>query len=385
MLSKNLRLLATPALTTAVVTTVLPVWALDVDQPLSIGGTLAATGQCQSVSTRLPAEGGGAALNRLDDECRGGLPIQFEISYHPDDANEFFVKLGFATEDGLNQVSPWNLTPWAADMAGDVQRINGRDRDYLLTAYYKYTWTFRNESTLGASIGIIDATDYIDGNEYANDEYTQFMNEVFVNSGSYNLGSYDAGAVLAWEHGEWTLTGLGMNVGENDTGDNYNFWGLEVGYNPRTTLGSGNYRLLATGTSTAFSDLAGRKQERLLGYGLSFDQAFGETVGAFLRVSWQQENAAVDYRSLYSGGFNCGGRGWNRDDDNIGIGYAYLDGGNRNIDSSQIVEAYYRAALNEYLALTADVQYMRDDLSTRVLGQEDPQGWLFGLRLVAEF
>ena len=82
----------------------------------------------------------------------------------------------------------------------------------------------------------------------------------------------------------------------------------------------------------------------------------------------------MNYRSLYSGGFNCGGRGWNRDDDNIGIGYAYLDSGNRNIDSSQIVEAYYRAALNEYLALTADVQYMKDDLSTRVPGQEDPQG-----------
>jgi len=62
---------------------------------------------------------------------------------------------------------------------------------------------------------------------------------------------------LSWEHGEWTLTGLGMNVGENDTGDNYNFWGLEVGYYPRTTLGSGNYRLLVTGTSTAFPDSAG--------------------------------------------------------------------------------------------------------------------------------
>jgi|GEM_PF-5789264 len=75
MLSKDLRLLATPVLNTVAVTAVLPVWALDVDQPLSIGGTLAATGQCQSVSARLPAEGDGAALNRFDDECRGGLPI----------------------------------------------------------------------------------------------------------------------------------------------------------------------------------------------------------------------------------------------------------------------------------------------------------------------
>jgi len=385
MKSRYFSLTATSVLTAAVVTLALPARALDIGERLSVGGIIAAAGQCQSVSARLPSEDSGTSLDPFDDECRGGMPIQFEISHRPNAANEFFFKLAFATANGLNEASPWKLAPWGADLEDDIQDINGRNRDYLLTAWYKHTHTFGNKDTLGASIGIIDATDYIDGNEYANDEFVQFMNEVFVNSGSYNLGSYDAGAVLAWEHGEWTLTGMGMNIGENDHGNNYNFWGVEAGYHPRTAMGAGNYRLLVTGSPASFLDPAGKEEERLLGYGLSFDQAFGEVIGVFLRVSQQQEDAAADHRSLYAGGFNFDGSGWNRDDDNIGIGYAYLDGGNQNIKNSQVFEAYYRTVLNEHLALTADVQYMRDDIIETASLQENPEGWIFGLRLTAEF
>lgn len=108
-------------------------------------------------------------------------------------------------------------------------------------------------------------------------------------------------------------------------------------------------------------------------------------MGAFLRVSWQQDTSAVDYKPLYSGGFNFNGNGWNRDDDNIGIGYAYLNGGNQNVDQSQVIEAYYRAVLNEHAAITADVQYIKDDLLKADPRQEDPKGWIFGLRLTTEF
>ena len=364
---------------------ILPARAMDLSEQLSIGGILAAGGQCQSISARLPSADDGMPLDIFDNECRGGMPIQLEISYRPNEAHEFFANLGFAAANGLNQVSPWNLAPWAVDLEDDVKDINGRNRDYLLTAWYKYTHPFEDGNTLGASVGIIDATDYIDGNQYANDEFTQFMNEAFVNSGSYNLGSYDTGAALEWGYGKWTLTGLGMNIGENDDGDNYNFWGVEVGYHPQTALGAGNYRFTLTGTSSRFLDPVGEQQKSLFSYGLSFDQAFGEVVGAFLRVSQQQEDAAVDYNSLYSGGLNLDGSGWNRDDDNIGIGYAYLDGGNRNIDQSQVIEAYYRAVLDKHVAITADIQYMQDELLKAGPGQEDPKGWIFGLRLTAEF
>jgi len=360
-------------------TEALPSQVFDINDKLSIGGILASTGQCQGVSAKTNS------MDEFNDECRGAMPFQLEIRYHPNNYNEFFFKLGFAVGNGLNQASSWTLAPWAADLEDDLEDINGRNRDHLLTVWYKYTHSFQNKGTLGASIGIIDATDYIDGNEYANDELAQFMNEGFVNSGGYNLGSYDAGAALEWELGDWTLTGLGMNIGENDDGNNYNFWGAEVGYHPETAMGPGNYRLTVTGTSAKFSNATGAQKERLLGYGLSFDQAFGKVVGGFLRFSWQQEDAAIDYEAQYSGGLNFSGSGWGRKEDNIGIGYAYLDGGNGDIDNTQVFEAYYRSVLNEHMALTADVQHMKDDLEKIDPRQNNPSGWLFGLRFTAEF
>ncbi|MGB5831017.1 MAG: carbohydrate porin [Thiohalocapsa sp.] len=354
---------------------------------MSINGLLAATGQCQDVSARLPAESydDDGAMDSFDNQCRGGMPIQLEASFSPDDRNEFFIKFGFAVDNGLNTVSPWVLAPWAADLEDDVQDINGTGRDYLLAAWYRHRFSLGDDSNLGATFGILDSTDYLDGNAYANDEYTQFMNEAFVNSGSYNLPSYDAGAALELAHGPWSINALGMNIGENDDGNNYNFWGVQGGYEARTGLGTGNYRLLLVGTSNAFIDPEGTNEEALLAWGLSFDQELGDVLGAFLRLTWQQDEAAVDYKALYSGGLNLSGSAWGREPDNIGIGYAYLAGGNLDFDHTQVVEAYYRLGLNDFLGLTADVQYMKDQRTEVDPLQEDPEGWIFGLRLTAEF
>lgn len=79
------------------------------------------------------------------------------------------------------------------------------------------------------------------------------------------------------------------------------------------------------------------------------------------------------------------GNTWGREADTIGVAYAYLDGGNLDIEHSQVVEVYYRLAINDYLGLTADVQYLDDDLAKADPDQENPGGWAFGVRLTAEF
>lgn len=345
--------------------------AYDVNENLSIGATLAGAAQCQNVSGDSDAT----------DGCRGAVPFQLEVSLRPNEANELFVMLGFAAGNGLNPSSPFVLAPWAADLEDDVKDINGRNRDYLLAAWYRHTFTFADQSTLGASFGILDSTNYLDGNEYANDEYSQFMNEAFVNSGSHGLPSYDTGAALEWQSGPWSASALVMNVGENDDGNHYNFWGVQAAYQAETAIGTGNYRVILAGASEEFLDPDGAKKERPLGWGLSFDQAFGEVVGGFLRLAWQRDDAAVDYEALYSGGLNFKGSGWGREDDNVGLGYAYLKGGNLDLDRTHVVEAYYRLGLSEHLALTADVQYLRDEYDD---GSE-VKGWVIGMRAVAAF
>ena len=100
-----------------------------------------------------------------------------------------------------------------------------------------------------------------------------------------------------------------------------------------------------------------------------------------LAIGWQDDEAAVNYERIWSGGIDINGGPWHRPDDNIGLGYAYLDGGNMDIDRSQVAEGYYRFAINRHLALSADVQYMKDDIQN----QDGPEGFICGLRFTAEF
>ena len=356
-----------------------PVHALDVTDNFSVGGVLSGSVQCQSLSDE--------GTQDANDECQGAMPLQPEFHLRLTENDEFFMKLGFAAGNGLNSSdnrnrSPFTLATWAADLEDDVEDINGRNRDYLLTGWYKHTFRFE-ESSLGATFGFIDSTDYLDENAYANDEYTQFMNEIFINSTQAFLPSYDGGGAVEWEAGRWSVRGVAMNIGKNDDDNEYNFLGAMVGYRADNSWGEGNYRLTLAATSEEFLNPSGEEEENLLAAVLSFDQQLGGHWGAFLRVGWQDDDAAVDYDALYSGGLDIRGGLWGRAGDNIGAAFAYVDGGNLDIDETYAFETYYRATFGDYFSLTADVQWMKDDYEDS--GEEDAKGWVFGLRTTAEF
>jgi porin len=236
------------------------------------------------------------------------------------------------------------------------------------------------DNALGLTGGIIDATAYIDENAYANDEYTQFMNEALVNASNGFAPSYDIGGAAEWEAGSWDITALGMNVGENDDGSNYNFFAAQIGYKLTTALGEGNYRVIGQMTTKEFSDEDGNK-EKLMGGFISFDQQLGEIFGAWIRCGWQNDKALINYDALLSGGLNITGKWYGREQDNIGLGYAYLNGKD-DFDYTQVAEAYWRVVLNDYFAVTADLQYMKDEYDS---GQDDVRGFIGGLRMTTEF
>jgi porin len=342
--------------------------AHDVTDWLSVGGVVALTGQCQLVS------------DGADDSCRGAAPMQTQVSWHPNETDEVFLKLGFAAGDGLNDVSPFALAPWAADLQNDVRDINGR-YGFLLNAWCAHRFELPKGIGLRVTGGIIDSTDYLDDNVYSNDEYTQFMNEALVNGPQSFLPSYDVGGALELEIGSWSARGVVMNLGENDDGNSFMLWGTQLGYRAETPWGEGNYRVLVVGASREFLDPTGTSLERRLAFGLSFDQQLGETFGAWLRFGSQDNDAALINDSIYSGGINIRGAAWRRPNDEIGIGYGYLPGGNEDLSSSHAGEIYYRFAVNEHFALTADVQYMHDS----VRSGDDPHGFIVGLRGTFEF
>ena len=374
--------------------------AYDINDQISIGGVLAGAFQCQQVS----------GLPDADSVCRGAVPFQPELFYKPTDQDQFFVKFGFAAGNGLNEDSPFALEPWAVDMEDGVKNINGRDRSYLLEAWYAHTFQLAPDNSVQITGGIIDPAFYVNESAFANNEYTQFMNEAFVNARNAFLPAFDGGGALVWKLKDWTFTGIGMNVGENDDGNNYNYYAAEADYHLKTPVGEGNYRVMYSGTSRAFLDPAGADLEKREGWVLSFDQEFGRVVGVFLRMGWQSDKALVDLQTEYSGGFDFKGAAWGREQDNIGIAFGVLEGPSwgpavdaaivepvdpQVVDGTveapaeaqqvlarvNVFEAYYRFVFNDYLALSADVQYMKD----KYREGDDVDGWVFGLRAVAEF
>jgi porin len=326
----------------------------------------------------------------VNDFDRGAVAVQPEISIKLSEADEVFLKFGFAAGNGLNiDEQPFVLAPWAADLEDDVKDINGSNRNYLLTAWYKHTFSFGEEQTLGITGGIIDAADYLDENEYANDEFTQFMNEALVNAANGFVPGFDVGGTLEWELGGLAIKGVLMRVEENDEGNSYNFYGVQAGYSIETALGAGNYRVLIDATSDDFSaadgdgDGDGDNKESLHGMIFSFDQALGDTLGVWLRFGWSDDDAAVDFKEPYSGGINISGRLWGREQDDIGLGYVQLSGGNQNLDRTRVAEGYVRFGLNEHLAFTLDVQCLDDKYNDDA--GDDVDGWIAGARLTVEF
>ena len=341
----------------------------DINDKLSIGGVLAGAYQYQWTDGD-------------DDQGGGAVPFQPDFSFRPTEKDEIFAKFGFAAGNGLNGVTAFNLAPWAADLEDDVKDINGSNRDFLLTAWYEHEFEFSEKHSLGLTGGIIDATQYIDENAYANCQYTQFMNQALVNGPNSFAPSYDIGGAVDWEIGDWTITGVGMNVSENDEGENYNFFGAQIEYEVDTSLGEGHYRLIIEATSNDFLNNEGEEESRGAVF-LSFDQELGEIFGVWIRFGWQDDKAIIDYDDLYSGGVNITGKWYGREEDNIGIGYAYLGGDHvSDIEDTQVAEIYWRLVLNDYFALTADLQYMKDEYITEA---DDVKGFILGLRGVVEF
>ncbi len=342
---------------------------------ITIGGVLSGTYQFEWVDG--PSE--------VEDRDRGALSFQPEVGITPTESDEIFFLLGFGAGNGLSGVTTFNLAPWAAGVEDDVKDINGRSRDYLLQAWYKHTFTIGEAHTLGLIGGIIDATAYLDGNAYANDEYAQFMNEALVNGPNAFLPSWDIGAAAEWDMGPFGLRGVFMNIGENDDGNNYNFYGLQMSYTLTTAMGEGTYRVNYNFTSEAFLDAQGDVQEPRNVLLFSFDQALGDIFGAWIRLGFQTDDALITYDNLYSGGINISGGVWGREQDNIGIGYAFLEGAQQtgdSIDTSQVAEGYVNFGLNDFLALTFDLQYMQD---TFTVAQSDVDGWIAGLRATVSF
>ena len=350
--------------------TVMPAEAKEISDKLSINGVLSGALQCQ----QLTADSAG------EDACKLGIPFQPELTYRPSQNDILFLKLGFAAGNGLNNVSPFNLSTWGANLHDDVINVSGSGRSYLLEVWYEHVFAMGRDKSIGLTLGIIDATSFLDQNVYANDEFNQFMNPALSNSPNAVFPSYDLGVATVWHMDQWTFSGVFMEVNQLTSPDTYTFYGVQARYTLETTLGTGHYRVLLNGDRD-FVDEAGASKQRNDILIVSIDQQFGDSIGAFTRMGWRLDEAPINYREVYTGGIDINGLSWGRLLDNIGIALGYMYGGNSRIIRTRLAEAYYRMVINPRLSLTADIQYMDDEYYSA----PDAEGMVFSLRATVNF
>ncbi len=272
--------------------------------------------------------------------------IFFDLKFTPND--EIFVNASITFGNGITKETEkkrYSISTTADDLEDYLKNINDTGREYLLELFYQKA--IGKFTLIG---GLIDSTAFIDANKYANDEHTQFLNDVFVNNPIAALPSYNSGVYIHYQITDSTgVSGVYMQ----NKPDKGNVGIVEIEYETEN-IGVRPYYFYVFGG------------EELKGFGLSGDYSFGNK-GVFLRVG----NSNTDQDYFVSGGFEISNIFKN---DKFGFGYGYIHGKN-NTDDIHVSEAYYSYTLDKHTTLTADIQYMK----------EIEENFIYGGRLYISF
>lgn len=277
-----------------------------------------------------------------------------------------------------------DITTWSGTN-GDIMQ----DDDLHLTELWYQHMFFNDRLTLRA--GLLDPTNTFDTNAYANDETTQFLSPGFINTHNMYWG-YDSGtwmngitgareqsiygAELVWNPINLLSLSLGGYDGDGDMEDVARdaFGIVELGIHPSFRGHKGNYRFNAWANneveSTRWYDTEDDKTG--WGVGLSFDQEICKYFGIWGRYGYSDEDIYA-LQHTWSAGITVFGKLWHRDNDTfaMAVGKSYMSdeyerkvlGANFNDDDEMHFEAYYRYQVNDYLALTPDIQMIWNPMS----------------------
>lgn len=259
-------------------------------------------------------------------------------------------------------------------------------------------------SRLTVQLGKFAVTDVFDGNAYAKDPRSDFMNWSMWAPGAFDYAADKVGlaygATAELNQKQWALRAGYFLIGDISNSNNfdtkvfqrgsyvleletrYSLWSQPGKMRVITWLNSansGSYR--ETLNTPAFDlDIALTRQQRIkYGYVLNVEQAVTDDIGLFGRWSWNDGKTEImaftDIDASLSLGTSIKGIRWNRPDDVIGIGGAInalsrdhrdfiaagglgilIGDGRLNYRHERVLESYYAYAINKQLTLTANYQ-----------------------------
>jgi high affinity Mn2+ porin len=264
----------------------------------------------------------------------------------------------------------------------------------------------RDKNQLAVTVGRLSVIDVLDANRYANDATDQFLDWALFASGAYDYPAdtrgYTWGVLADLAYGWWSLRGgiaLEPMYANLETMD----WrvdksrGLMAEYEARYKVGNmrgawsllgfvnqarmGSYEQWLAKPSAYPDGIVDTRADGRTKYGfaLSLEQQLNRTLGAFMRLSWNDGHneswAFTEIDQSLALGVVQEGLAWNRPGDEIGAAVVvgglspwhrrYLEEGGTgfilgdgklNYGPEVISDLYYKFRLTEYLSLSAFYQ-----------------------------
>ncbi|MGD2279059.1 MAG: carbohydrate porin [Candidatus Omnitrophota bacterium] len=302
-----------------------------------------------------------------NDRIDGSYTVDIEIEKSFDDWGLAYILMEPGQGNGLDQyLDLFSIVNFDA--------FDTNSNPLVTEVWYEH-YLFDGQLTLTG--GKLYAPNYIDNNEYANDETTQFISRMFRNADTIEFPGSD------WALGGRVniapkalncieLEGLWMEGdGDWDAVFDHPFIGTQVNFMPAKAFGydeemwGGNYRVYFwyNGTDHVRLKDEEKRKDRNYGFGLSWDQMITDVYGLFGRFGWQEPRvSALEFH--WSLGGQMTGKFWGRPEDivAVGVGQAipgkpYGDAGNPN-NSETHLETYYAFKVNEYLTISPDFQWI---------------------------
>ena len=343
-----------------------------------------------TVAQRMSGEGRVDGRNETVLGWRGDLGVTLPGGRIGDGEGKFFVHARFGQGGSHTDTRPF-FTGATNSMAFEQDGVpDGNATAILAQAWYQLDMPIGAASLEGApahlelTVGKIDPFAFFDQNALADDESSRFLNNVFVHNPLLDSGGqlgadqygFTPGMRVAWMNDE---NGWGASLGLFGAGDASTFGRsftrpfviAQLEKNLKAFGGlDGSYRLYAWNNPQA-EGYDGVERDHA-GWGISADQKVSESLSLFARYGQAMRGRAAFDRAVTVGG-ELTGDGWGRGQDGAGFAWAWLrsadgfrsassglaDWGYVASGAEQLAELYYRFQINDHLALTPDLQFIR--------------------------
>lgn len=299
------------------------------------------------------------------------IDIAFEKKF--EDYGKAFASLEAGEGSGLpggNVSSVYTVNQDAANSSGRLDLSTWGYQQYFNIGDAPSAVTFgKLDATCSTSV----PTCFFDGNAYAGNETTQFLNGAFKNAATANLPSKALGVVVESQCTDLLGVSAGMFDGNADWEEiNESLYSIgQVTLTPELGGRNGAYRIYGFHAANAHTELkdSGRLKQDNFGFGLSADQQLTDNVGAFARIGWA-DGGLNTIEFTWSTGCQFEGDMWKRDNDVVGIalGQAVRSAQNEKNsasgntalldDNETIFELYYNFFVNDHLTISPDLQFI---------------------------